>query len=213
MKLIWIGSKTGTKEKLSVSQKLHWGELRFDLLGITFSCNLNEMPDLNYSKALGRAKQTLNSWKFRCLTPIGKITVIKSSILSKFTHLFGTLPASEGILNDINKMLFNYLWDSEPDKIKREQISSTYLLGGLKMTNIFNFEKSIKMKWLKIAITDICKHWLSILLQDIDLKKLTSVGSEYCESLLYKLNPFWKAVCMYFSDYVQHLTFKTPEDY
>ena len=91
-KLIWIGSKTGTNEK-SVSQKLHWGELRFDLLGITFSCNLNEMPDLNYSQALGRAKQTLNSWKFRCLTPIGKITVIKSLILSKFTHLFGTLPA------------------------------------------------------------------------------------------------------------------------
>ena len=80
------------------------------------------------------------------------------------------------------------------------------------MTNIFNFEKSIKMKWLKIAITDICKHWLSLLLQDIDLKKLASVGSEYCESLLYKLNPFWKAVFMYYKDYVQHLTFKTPED-
>ena len=80
------------------------------------------------------------------------------------------------------------------------------------MTNIFNFEKSIKIKWLKIAITDICKHWLSLLLQDIDLKKLASVGSEYCESLLYKLNPFWKAVFMYYKDYVQHLTFKTPED-
>ena len=83
-KLIWIGSKTGTKEKLSVFQKLHWGELRFDLLGITFACSLNEMPDLNYSQALGRAKRTLNSWKFRCLTPIGKITVIKSLILFKF---------------------------------------------------------------------------------------------------------------------------------
>ena len=53
----------------------------------------------------------------------------------------------------------------------------------------------------KIVITDICKHWLSLLLQDIDLKKLASVGSEYCESLLYKLNPFWKAVFMYYKDY------------
>ena len=57
-KLIWIRSKTGTKEKLSISQKLHWGELRFYLLGITFSCNLLEMPDLNYSQALGRANRT-----------------------------------------------------------------------------------------------------------------------------------------------------------
>ena len=169
------------------------------------------MPDLNYSHALGTAKRTMNSWKFRCLTPIGKITVIKSLILSKFTHLFSTLPASEGILNDINKMLFNYLLDRKPDKIKIEQICSTYLLG-LKMTNIFNFEKSMKMKWLKIAIMDIGKHWLSLLLQDVDLKKLASVGIEYCESLVYKLKPFWKAVFMYYNDYIQHLTFKTAED-
>ena len=80
------------------------------------------------------------------------------------------------------------------------------------MTNIFNFGKSMKMKWLKIAITDIGKHWLSLLLQDVDLKKSASVGSEYCESILYKLNPFSKAVLRYYNDYVQHLTFKRAED-
>ena len=80
------------------------------------------------------------------------------------------------------------------------------------MTNIFNFEKSMKMKWLKTAITDIGKHWLCLLLQDVDIKKLASVGSQYCESLVYKLNPFWKAVFIYFKDYVQNLTFKTAED-
>ena len=71
------------------------------------------------------------------------------------------------------------------------------------MTNIFNFEKS-----MKIAIKDIVKHRLSLLLQDVGLKKFSSAGSEYCESLLYKLNPFWKADFMYYKDYVQHLTFK-----
>ena len=94
------------------------------------------MPDLNYSQALGRAKWTLNSWEFRCLTPFGKITVI----LSKFTHLFSTLPGSEGILNDINKMLFNYLCDRKPDKIKENKHSDAciylppYKLDVLKIT-------------------------------------------------------------------------------
>ena len=128
------------------------------------------MPVLNYAQALERVKQKLNFWKLSCLTPIGKITVIKSLIFLKFTLLFTTLPASEGILDDINKMFFNYLWDIKPDKTNREQICSTYLLGGLKITNSFNFEKSMKMKWLKTAITDIGKHWLSLLLQDVDLK-------------------------------------------
>ena len=67
---------------------------QFNLLGIIFSCNLYEMPGLNYGQALVKVKYTLKSWEFRCLTPIGKITVIKSLMLSKFTHLFTTLPGA-----------------------------------------------------------------------------------------------------------------------
>ena len=73
-KLIWIGSKLGTKKKLNVSNNLQWGNSQFNLLGIIFSCNLYEMPDLNYGQALVKAKYTLKSWEFRCLTPIGKIS-------------------------------------------------------------------------------------------------------------------------------------------
>ena len=60
-KLIWIGSKLGTKEKLNISNNLQWGNSQFNLLGIIFSCNLYEMPDLNYEQALVKAKYTLKS--------------------------------------------------------------------------------------------------------------------------------------------------------
>ena len=63
-KLIWIGSKLGTKEKLNVSNNLQWGDSQFNLLGIIFSCNLYEMPDLNYGQGLVKAKYTLKSWEF-----------------------------------------------------------------------------------------------------------------------------------------------------
>ena len=49
-------------------------------------------------------------------------------------------------------------------------------------------------------------------MQDIDVNKISSVGSEYCESILYKLNPFWKVVFTYYKDYVQHLKFQTAQD-
>ena len=61
-KLIWIGSKKHCKEKLNVSSKLHWGDSDFNLPGIDFSIELTQMPELNYEKAILRAKQTLNSW-------------------------------------------------------------------------------------------------------------------------------------------------------
>ena len=69
-KMIWIGK-----------QNLDWGTTQFDLLALRFSVNLDEMTTLNYSLAFEKAKKLLQSWKWRPLTPIGRITVIKTFIL------------------------------------------------------------------------------------------------------------------------------------
>ena len=87
-KLIWIGSKKDSKEKLNLTSKLHWGDSQFTLLGLEISTNLSNIPQINYSKAILKAKRVLNSWRFRYLTPFGKITILKTLILSQFNHLF-----------------------------------------------------------------------------------------------------------------------------
>ena len=92
-KLIWIGRKKYSKEKIKVAAKLEWGTTTFTLLGITFSLNLDDMPSLNYSHAAEKVQKILNSWKGRILTPLGKITVIKTFVLSQFIHLFTSLPS------------------------------------------------------------------------------------------------------------------------
>ena len=51
-KLIWIGRKKYSKEKINISAKLQWGTTTFNLLGIIFSVNLDDMPSLNYSSAI-----------------------------------------------------------------------------------------------------------------------------------------------------------------
>ena len=119
-KLIWIGSEISSTQKLKVSHKLQWGENIFNLLRINFSNDWNMLPILNYQNAISKAKKIINSWKYRYLTPLGKITVIKTLILSVFTHLFMAIPTPIGILNEINKLLFNFVWDGKPDKIGRD---------------------------------------------------------------------------------------------
>ena len=74
-----------------------------------------------------------------------------------------TLSTPVTILNDLNKLLFNFIWDGKPDKIKREQICTNKLKGGLNMTKIYNFEKSLKLNWLKQIFTGSTKIWLYIL--------------------------------------------------
>ena len=108
-----------------------------------------DLPDLNFKNALFQAQKILNVWKPRSLTPLGRITIIKTLILPKFNHLFASLPTPDKIINELNKILFDYLWEGKPDKIKRSIVCQNYDHGGLKMVDLFKFEKSMKLNWIK----------------------------------------------------------------
>ena len=47
-KLIWIGRKKGSKEKLNTTSPLVWGDTQFDLLGLKYDVELDKMIEINY---------------------------------------------------------------------------------------------------------------------------------------------------------------------
>ena len=63
----------------------------FELLGITFVQAVENM-DCNYDKCLKSMRDGLNSWRFRHLTIFGKITVITTLSLPKFTNIAAVIP-------------------------------------------------------------------------------------------------------------------------
>ena len=210
-KLIWIGSKKHSKEKLRSTAQLQWIDTEFSILGITFSTDLHNIPCINYDKALAKAKKVINSWKYRNLTPIGKITVIKTLILSKFVHLFMIIPISNTFLNNIDKILYSFLWAGKPDRVSRKDICKTNLKGGLKMINLCHFEKSLKLSWLKLLTINYSKDWFSVLQATVgDINKLYRVGIKW--TLDSKLNPFWSTIFKYAEDFSNKQKFKTNQD-
>ena len=66
------------------------GPIRY--LGIYFNHNNEDFFALNYQPKLSRLKSILGMWSTRDLTPIGKITIIKSLVLSDLVYLFSVLP-------------------------------------------------------------------------------------------------------------------------
>ena len=70
-KVVWIGSMKNSVTKLC-PEDLSWEENSFNLLGVTFSKNLNKISDLNYTK--------------RALTPKGKIVINKTLALPNVNH-------------------------------------------------------------------------------------------------------------------------------
>ena len=91
-KVVWIGSKKGSKEKFGDKYNLHWERNEFIVLGVKFPHNLNEIVDLNYSEKMNEMRKLFLNWSKRILTPLGKTIVIKSLALSKINHLILALP-------------------------------------------------------------------------------------------------------------------------
>jgi len=86
--VIWIGALKYSTRSIKSKYKLTWGTTSFKLLGVIFDVDLKLLSELNFSEKFTKANNVINQWKKRKLTPIGRITVIKSLILPLFTHCF-----------------------------------------------------------------------------------------------------------------------------
>ena len=196
-KLVWIGRKKHSKWKLNINSNFEWGVSEFKLLGIWFSVDLMKIPSINYSLTLDDAKKLILNWKKRNLTPFGKITILKTFILSRFNHLFGSIPSpTKDFLSKLNTLLYNFIWDNKPDKIKRVLLCQDYKIGGLKMTNLECFIQSLKLTWINRLLKCGTSPWGILFEETVScVKKISCFGIQWFKHLVSKSqNQFWKDV-------------------
>ena len=90
--VVWIGSKKHSTSAIKTKWKLSWGSSKFKILGIIFNVDLNQMIKENYTIKIQQLENLTNKRNKRLMTPLGKITVIKTFMISVFNHLFIALP-------------------------------------------------------------------------------------------------------------------------
>ena len=88
---IHIGRLKGSAFKPFNNEGLVWKDNTFKTLGINLSLNVNALYELNFIPKLTQIQQILNCWRSRSLSPIGKVTVIKSLLLPQLLYLFSVL--------------------------------------------------------------------------------------------------------------------------
>ena len=125
--------------------KLDWGANQFILLGINFSLNLEDILIYNCDSKIKQIQNVIKLWSLRKLTVLGRVTIIKTLIISKLTHLFiSLLNPPKPMIKHLNKMLFQFIWQNKPEKIKRELLLQDYKNGGIKRSDIQNVITSLK---------------------------------------------------------------------
>lgn len=193
-KLVWLGRKKGSLDKLQVNVELEWGVTEFSLLGLEFNIDLRQMLEKNYNNATNKIKKSILNWNRRYLTPLGKITIIKTLFISKLNHLFLTLPIpDEHYLKQLNNLFFKFIWNNGPDKIKRNVLSLEYKNGGLGMFDLVKFLKGLKATWIRRIVKAHGAPWLNLFESSISkVVHIVSFGNKWIENILNKIsNPFW----------------------
>ena len=153
----------------------------------------------NYTAKIKQLENMVKQWGRRSLTPLGKITVIKTFMISIFIHLFISLPnPSQTIMDYINNTIFSFLWNNKTSKIKQSVIIKQYCEGGLKMINVKAFMDALKTTWIRrlIGTDSKCQYFIRV---NIEMDKLLACGLKYVnEKMKHIHNNFWKDVLQAF---------------
>lgn len=139
-KVVLIGSRKFSDQVFHHTRwKLDWGSTTFNLLGIELCVELDKITELNYNMQLPKILSLIQQWNRRILTSVGRVTVAKTLILPKLNHLFISLSTpNEAFLSSLNRAIFNFLWKSKVDKVKRQIVTQDYTKGGLRMLDVYN---------------------------------------------------------------------------
>ena len=109
----------------------------------------------------------------------------------------------ELVMRDIDKLLYNFIWENKPDKINREQMSQPYCSGGVKMINIYIHAKSLKISWMRRLFKgtiDSSSFMLMNLFIPENLQFKENLGDEhFCQMASVTTNRFWKEVFLAYS--------------
>ena len=97
-------------------------------------------------------------------------------------------------INNIEKLLYCFLWDGKPEKINRGQLTQSHLNGGLNMPNIYKFVTALKITWLRRLIIEQNSDWSNIFqITHSNSIKIIDYGPNWMKILSEKnKNAFWK---------------------
>ena len=106
-KVIWFGAPRPPEVKYLKNRSFEWNPEYFTLLGVRFSIHIDNITDDNIQLHMDAMRYEIGQWSKRDLTPFGKITVLKSLVLSKIVYILMSLPnPSRKYLKELEKNVF-----------------------------------------------------------------------------------------------------------
>ena len=148
--------------KIAPKNFTHEIKTSIKILGVHFDYNNASREKANFDTILKSIKKTLNRWKWRGLTLIGKIQIVKSFAIPKFMSKAALIPVPRELIKEVNRELYTFIWKGK-DKIKRSALINEIEDGGLKMLDIESMVSARRIVSLKKYTEDYASPWKNFL--------------------------------------------------
>ena len=118
------------------------------IIGIYFSYNNKLNMEKNFLTAISNIQSVLNLRHMRNLTLEGKILVFKTLALSKIVHFCLTSVVPKQIIEEIENIQKNFLWNRSTPKIRHSTLCNSFAIGGLTSVGINTKIASLQCSWM-----------------------------------------------------------------
>ena len=113
----------------------------------------------NFLTAISNLQNVLKIWRMRNLTLEGKIIVFKTLASSKIVYLCYAPVVPKQIIEEIENIPKNFLWNHSVAKIKHSTLCNSFATGGLKNVDINTKIASLQCSWIKQLYDDSFHEW------------------------------------------------------
>ena len=107
-------------------------------------------------------KTKLQLWKWRNLTIIGRIQIVKTFVIPLIMYRAGSICIDKEVVTEANRIIFDFIWKGK-DKVKRASLVGDIKDGGLKAPHLESIIKTHRiMLCQRLADEEPC-NWKTIL--------------------------------------------------
>lgn len=209
---IWLGSRRNSLMRYMPHLQMDWNPPKFKILGIWFTNDLKECEKLNFNEKLSEVKALYKIWLKRQITPLGRVAVLKSLILSKLVYLWILLPNPPNeFIETLQKTVFEFVWNRKQDRINRKTAVKSIKKGGLGIPDIKKYVSALKLIWIRKL--NMSNHMWKNIIQTVYPKAnlLEKLGSSYNNDLFH-VNRFWSDVFQAYREIGLKVKPQTPDE-
>jgi exonuclease III len=141
-------------------------------LGCKINVNYEDTTKINIEEIKEKLKGLIGVWKSRSTNLSGKIAITKSILIPQFTYVLSTMTSPDKkLIQEINRLLYDFIYNDGSEKIKRTTLMGDYKDGGFKMTDLESYIEAIKISWINRLI-NIEGIWKQEILNRMQIKPI-----------------------------------------